>query len=241
MRPPDVIERPARGHRPADRPSGRRWFRPGHSLVLVPAVVAFAWAVLIALFATVSHLATSADERGDWGDVAGAAIGNFVLAFVLTSSVSMIVRFAGRDHAPAGSPPRARAHAGTVRRVARGGALGALPGLLIGVVPLVLADLDVISGDQSQIGFIGLPLLLVGTLVGVTIPAAERGCSGPALIGTGAGLAVGVGVGLLLGAVVHALGVGFGGIWLLTAPVGMIVGGALAVWLRLRRGPRPPR
>jgi hypothetical protein len=42
--------------------------------------------------------------------------------------------------------------------------IGALPGLLIVFVPLVLASLDVITFDQSRIGIIGVPLLFFGVL-----------------------------------------------------------------------------
>lgn len=39
-----------------------------------------------------------------------------------------------------------------MRRVAFGGMIGGLPGMLIALVPLLLYQFDVISSDSSQIG-----------------------------------------------------------------------------------------
>ena len=84
------------------------------------------------------------------------------------------------------------------RRVAIGGALGALPGLAVALVPLVLHELGVISADQSQIGFVGLPLLVVGTLVGVVAAVSGTDAASAVWSGIGLGSVVGLGVGVLV-------------------------------------------
>jgi hypothetical protein len=129
----------------------------------------------------------------------------------------------------------------TTRRVARGGSLGALPGLLLAVVPLVLVDLGVLSADQAQIGFIGVPLLVIGTLAGVVAGAVDTGCTGTVLVGAGVGFVVGVAAGMLAGVGLHAVGAGFGGVWLVTTPLAMITGAALALRARLRHAQQRER
>lgn len=52
------------------------------------------------------------------------------------------------------------------RRVLLGGAVGAVPGVLLMVVPVALSAADVITSDQSQIGFIGMPVALLGLFGG---------------------------------------------------------------------------
>ena len=52
-----------------------------------------------------------------------------------------------------------------MRRVVLGGVIGGLPGMLIALVPLVMHDVGLITSDQSQIGFIGVPLLFIGCLL----------------------------------------------------------------------------
>ena len=56
-----------------------------------------------------------------------------------------------------------------VSRVVLGGLVGVLPGVLLLAVPVVLASMDVITSDQSQIGFLGIPLALMGLLVGALL------------------------------------------------------------------------
>ena len=119
----------------------------------------------------------------------------------------------------------------TIRRVATGGGLGALPGLLIAVVPPLLHDIAVVSSDQAQIGFVGVPLLIIGTFAGTAIAAADRGCGTAALLGSGVGYIVGISIGVMVGTVV----VGLAGSWLFVTPIGMIGGAALATYLRLLR------
>jgi len=52
-----------------------------------------------------------------------------------------------------------------MRRIVFGGLIGGLPGMLIAQVPFLLHQLGYITADQSQIGFIGVPLLFLGLLI----------------------------------------------------------------------------
>ena len=108
-----------------------------------------------------------------------------------------------------------------MRKVLLGGTIGAIPGLLIAFVPLLLHDAGVLSSDQSQIGFIGVPILFVGVLVGTLHGAGEPARARKVALGVAAGLVGGMAIGLLATAV-------FAGLWLLTGPAAMIVGGSLA-------------
>lgn len=126
-------------------------------------------------------------------------------------------------------------HGPMLRRIAIGGALGALPGALVAVVPLLLHELGAITSDQSQIGFIGLPLFVIGTLIGIATAASDSGFVGTALLGAGAGFFVGLATGLLIIAGLRTVGAEVAGIWLFLTPFGMIGGAALACYLRLRR------
>ena len=58
-----------------------------------------------------------------------------------------------------------------VGAVLAGAAFGVLPGVLIIAVPVLLHSLDVITSDQSQIAFIGMPIGFIGLLVGAAIGA----------------------------------------------------------------------
>jgi hypothetical protein len=115
-------------------------------------------------------------------------------------------------------------------RVVRYATIGALPGLLLAVVPLLLHGVGAISSDQSQIGFLGLPVLVVGTVVGAVTAAAGAGSSGAALLGGGAGFVIGTIAGVLV-----ATATGLPGVWLFTTTLGMIAGAALATRMH-RRG-----
>jgi hypothetical protein len=99
----------------SDRPSRLDRIRPGGSLVLLPLMAATAWSLVIALFASISQLFGPEDDRGTWGDVAGAALGNFVMVFALMFAISAIIRASGRrstktptstaDWSPPAPPP----------------------------------------------------------------------------------------------------------------------------------------
>jgi hypothetical protein len=252
MRPSDTIENDRSSLKTAHRPSLVNRIRPGRSLLLFPAIVAGGWALLVAVFASASQLLSPADEGGAWGDVLGAVGGNFAIAFVVAFAVSVFVRAMSRrgtsptggsvdkgPPAPMGAEPsprpqhHIRSSDRVALRVAKGGALGALPGLLTVVVPLLLADLDVISADQSQIGFIGVPLLIIGTLAGTATAASYSGCAGAVLLGDGAGFIIGLVAGVLIDSALRAADVEMVGIWLILTPLGMVAGAVVAVHLRL--------
>jgi hypothetical protein len=86
---------PADGVDPAHRSSLRDLIRPGHSLVLFPAIVASGWALLVAVAAAAFQLMGPDRHGGSPSDVLGAAIVNFGMAFVLAFAVSAIVRATG--------------------------------------------------------------------------------------------------------------------------------------------------
>lgn len=77
---------------PLEHPSRLDRIRPGESLVLFPLMAATAWAVVITVFASVSQLFGPDDERGTWGDVVGAVLGNFVGVFALMFAISGVIR-----------------------------------------------------------------------------------------------------------------------------------------------------
>lgn len=241
------------GHnRGAHRSSRLDRVRPGESLIAFPVMAAGAWTLLITVFASASRLFGPEGERGTWGDVAGAALGNFVLVFGVTFAVSAVLRLAGgrgagsqersADWGPPSAPdtgervgPTRPHHSGRTepRRVARGAAIGALPGFAVVVVPLVLHQFGAISSDQSQIGFIGLPILIVGILVGTAVAASGDGGTAVAMSGCIAGFAVGLAAGAVVG-----VATGIPAVWLAVAVLGMITGATLATYLRGRRADR---
>lgn len=109
-----------------------------------------------------------------------------------------------------------------MRRVLLGGVIGSLPGLLIALVPLVLASFDVITSDQSQIGFVGVPLVFFGVLVGTSIGALGSAHPGMVMLGVGIGFVVGLAGGIAINvATTVPLA------WLFLAPAAMIAGGVL--------------
>jgi len=107
-----------------------------------------------------------------------------------------------------------------MRRVLLGGMIGALPGLLLALVPLVLASLDLISSDQSLIGFIGVPQILLGVLAGTSIGARGSTHPGKAMLGVGIGFVVGLAGGIALN-VATAVPL----LWLFLTPAQTIAGG----------------
>lgn len=244
MQPSGMIEHDEPGTDRTGRASRWSRVRPGRSLMLFPATVAAGWALLIGVFALASQRFGPEEDQGTWGDVVGAVVGNFVMAFVLALVVSTIVRVAGvrqtgaTPHPVDWSPPTqpgASRHAPTMqsphrqmmRRVAVGGVLGGLPGLLIAVVPLLLHEFGFISSDQSQIGFVGVPLLIIGTLVGILTAASDSGCSGTVMLGAVAGFFVAV----LINAGLSAVGATLGPSFLFLTPLGMIAGALLGIYL----------
>ncbi len=247
MHPPELIERGGRQAEPARRPSRWERLRPGRSLFGFPLAVGGAWALLVAGFAGVGQLFGPEEDRGTWGGVIGAAVGNFLVVFVLALVVSAIARLtsgkgarapvADAESSPPPSPPANAApaeppgapdHERAVRRVVLGGVLGGLPGLLIVGVPLLLQGLGIISADQSQIGFIGVPLLLIGAFAGV-LTAADAGQGGHVAFGAAVGFVGGLAIGAAATTVLLAAGIGLPGAWLLTAAAGTIAGAAFSV------------
>ena len=244
MQPPGMTERDERGTGRTSRATRWSRVRPGRSFLLFPTVVAAGWSLLIGVFASVSQLFGPEVDRGTWGDVIGAVAGNFVMVFMLALLVSAIIRVAGvretsatpqpADWSPPTLPGNSRPastpqppHRPMMRRVVIGGVLGGLPGLLIALVPLLLAGLGAISSDQSQIGFVGVPLLIIGMLTGTLTAASDSGCTVAVLLGMVAGFVVAVLIGTGLGAV----SAGSGPILLLLLPAGMIAGALLGSYL----------
>lgn len=109
-----------------------------------------------------------------------------------------------------------------MRRVLLGGIVGALPGLLIALVPLVLTSFDVITSDESQIGFMGVPLVFFGVLVGTGVGARGLTRPGKVTLGVGIGFLVGLAGGI---AISTATSVPI--VWLIVTPAAMIAGGVL--------------
>ena len=109
-----------------------------------------------------------------------------------------------------------------MRKVLLGGIAGAVPGLLVAVIPLVLSSLDVITSDESQVGFIGVPLLFIGVFVGTLIGARDLPHPGRVMLGVFAGLIVGLAGGIAISGAAAT-----GPLWLIVAPATMIAGGML--------------
>ncbi len=119
-----------------------------------------------------------------------------------------------------------------MRRVLTSGLLGALPGALIIGASAILLSTGVITSDQSQFGFMGVPLLFFGLLIGMLIGAAASGSSLGVGVGMGCGLVVGVAMG-------PAFGPMFPGAWLLLGPMAILAGGAAGAWRHDHRTPPP--
>lgn len=91
------------------------------------------------------------------------------IATLAYAIVAVIV--AARTHASADGGESGSQAAGRGRRTALGALLGVLPGALIIGLAVLLLELDVITSDQSQFAFIGVPLAVVGLLAGALIGA----------------------------------------------------------------------
>lgn len=106
-----------------------------------------------------------------------------------------------------------------MRRVIRYGLIGIAPGALVIVTAVVLHTLGVITADESQIGFIGIPVMFLGLLAGVLSAAMVEELVGGVMAGMGLGVVAGIVLGAALVSVLPAA-------WLVTAPCG-ILGGAV--------------
>ena len=115
-------------------------------------------------------------------------------------------------------------------RVVRWGVLGALPGLVVIGVTVLLHTADVLTADQSQIGFIGVPMLFVGSVIGLLAGAESSGLTRPVL----GGIVIGVVAGALASAALVGLWTGFPFL-VVVVPGAMVVGASLAA-LRATRG-----
>ena len=58
-----------------------------------------------------------------------------------------------------------------VKRSVVGGLIGIVPGVLVMGVPIALHAMDVITSDQSQVGFLGIFFIPVGLIAGAAIGA----------------------------------------------------------------------
>lgn len=124
-----------------------------------------------------------------------------------------------------------------MRRILLGGIIGGLPGGLIAVVPLALHGMDVITSDQSQIGFIGVPLLFLGVLIGIVVATPDTPHKKMVTTGMVAGGVLGIVGGVALGTALSGVAL----LWLILAPAGMIGGAVLGEWWGQRAGvPRQP-
>lgn len=117
-----------------------------------------------------------------------------------------------------------------MRRVFLGGVIGGLPGLLISVVPLVLWEFDVITSDQSQIGFAGVPLLFIGVFFGAMFGAYGLAHPGKVMLGLGGGFVLGLAAGIGIDSALYAAGVTVPGLPLFLPPVAMIGGAVAGAW-----------
>ena len=108
-------------------------------------------------------------------------------------------------------------------RVVRWGVLGALPGLLVIGVTVLLHTADVLTADQSQVGFIGVPMLFVGSMLGLLAGGESAGLTRTVL----GGIVVGVVAGALASAALVGLWAGFPFL-VVVVPAAMVAGGSLA-------------
>ena len=127
-----------------------------------------------------------------------------------------------------------------MRRVLLGGVIGALPGGLFALTVFVLHAAGVISSDASQIGFIALPILFLGALIGVAAGASGSPHAGKAGLGAVLGVVAGIAAGIGIDRALYAAGVDMVGVWLILGPVGMIGGAAAAMRWGERRGGDAP-
>lgn len=136
-------------------------FARGHRTTALVGVLAGATVAVV-------YVVASGDLVESTLPVTVAAIG-----YALVMTAVALVRRAPRGATDAPTP------GGNDRlaRVLAGGLIGMLPGVLVMTVPLLLSEMGLITGDQSQVGFLGLPLAPLGLLVGLFVGAATTGRS----------------------------------------------------------------
>mgnify|MGYP001811896987 FL=1 len=117
-----------------------------------------------------------------------------------------------------------------MRKVFLGGALGGLPGLAISVAPLVLLESDVITSDQSQIGFVGIPLMFLGVFFGAMFGAHGLAHPGKVMLGLGVGFVGGLTVGIGADTALYSAGVTVPVLFLILPLVAMIGGAVVGAW-----------
>ena len=98
------------------------------------------------------------------------------------------------------------------------------------LVPIALHELDVISSDAAQIGFLGVPLVVIGAVVGALHGATEVGCGDVAVPPAGLGFVVGV----IAGGVLGASAVAVPALPILVVPFAVVASVAFAVLVHLR-------
>lgn len=100
--------------------------------------------------------------------VSGPALESERLALSLASAVSLalvLIAMVLRTRRPMGR------RAATAAGVLAGALVGVMPGALLVMVPVVLSEYGLVSSDASQLGFLGLPLAMLGLLVGAGLGA----------------------------------------------------------------------
>lgn len=115
-----------------------------------------------------------------WVVVVGGSLLDSTPAVVATAmsyaGVMTVIALALRTPRTDTGTPRAGSHE-RLARVLTGALLGSLPGVLLLGVPVLLSEMGVITADQPQVGFLGLPLVPLGLLVGTALGAALPGHS----------------------------------------------------------------
>ena len=95
----------------------------------------------------------------------------------------------------------------------------------------ILHSLGAITSDQSQIGFLGVPVLFFGLLIGMLAGAAAAGNTSAVLAWMGIGLIGGIALGAALTPVMP-------GSWLIAVPLLILGGGVFGAWRHEHNSPR---
>lgn len=132
--------------------------------------------LLLVGFGAAIVLLASGQHRLGWmliGVGVVATLLTFVMAGLFAAVaypvIGVVAALRSRAVTPVGTTPLATP--GRARAILAGAAIGVVPGVLIIAVPVLLHTFDVITSDQSQIAFIGMPIALIGLLVGAGIGA----------------------------------------------------------------------